>query len=72
VVPDAAVSGLPCPLSRRHLGRDRALGTSLEVGRRGTARYVFTLDVSANEAQPSIGDFVFVIGWFTALDRYRR
>jgi hypothetical protein len=36
------------------------------------AHAVFTLDVSANEVQPSIGDFVFVMGWFTALDRYRR
>ena len=36
-VPDAAVLGLPCPLSRRHLGRDRALGTSPEVGRCGTS-----------------------------------
>ena len=25
-----------------------------------------------NEIQPSIGDFVFVMGWFTASDRYRR
>ena len=38
----------------------------------GASRYVFALDVSANEVQPRIGDFVFVMGWFTALDRYRR
>lgn len=37
-----------------------------------TSRYVFTLDVSANEVQCSVGDFVFVMGWFTTLDRYRR
>lgn len=37
-----------------------------------TSRYVFTLDVSANEVQRSVGDFVFVMGWFTTLDRYRR
>src|SRR5580693_5522734 len=59
--------GLPCPRSRRHLGRDRALGISPEVGRCGTSRYVFTLDVSANEVQPRIGDFVVVMGWFATL-----
>ena len=69
---DAAVLGLPCPGSRLHLGRDRALQTSPEVGRCGTSRYVFTLDVSVNEVQPSVGDFVFVMGWFTTLDRCRR
>jgi hypothetical protein len=38
----------------------------------GISRYVFTPDVSADEAQPSIGYFVFVLAWFTAFDRYRR
>ena len=52
-------------------GALRRVSAARLTGVTRTSRYVFTLDVPANEVHPSVGNFVFVMGWFTTLDRYR-